>query len=84
MVVKDINLKQGTLVTIKGSKKLEYTFEVPKTSAKISESIGRKITLCFCENSVKLSPGVQALQNVGKTPSFGGINFGNILSSGTK
>lgn len=63
---------------------MDYQYEVPKTSAKISESIGRKITLCFAEIANTISPGAQALMNIGKTPSFGGINFGNILNSGTK
>lgn len=84
MVVKDINLKQGTLVTISGKNKSGFQYEVPKTSAKISESLGRKVTLCFSIISEKISPSAQTIMNVGKTPSFGGINFGNILSSGNK
>ena len=85
LFVKDIILKQGTLVSIIGMNKMDFQYEVPKTSAKISESIGRKITLCFTQIPAKISPGTLAQHmKVGQTPSFGGINFGNILSSGLK
>jgi alkylated DNA repair dioxygenase AlkB len=48
-VVKDINLKHGSLVSIEGKRQNEFQYEIPKTSAKISESIGKKITIIFSE-----------------------------------
>ena len=85
-MVKDLSLKHGVVLTFEGSGQNEYQYEIPKASAKISESIGRKITICFSRVPAAEKTSPQLV--VGKTPSFGGFNLTNfpiknLLGSGS-
>jgi hypothetical protein len=85
-VVKDLSLKHGVLISFEGNGQNELQYEIPKASAKISESIGRKITICFSRVAAVEKSSPQLI--VGKTPSFGGFNLTsfapkNLLGNGS-
>jgi hypothetical protein len=93
--VKDLTLQNGTLICLKGKNVNDLSYEVPKVTSKISEKIGRRISITFYQmNALKRSTSQHftesPLQNAtnGKTPIFGrptfpnmpiGPNYGNSL-----
>jgi len=45
--VKDLTLQNGTLISLKGKFVHNLSYEVPKVTARISEQIGKRISITF-------------------------------------
>ena len=72
VTMKDIQISNGTLISMHGDHVEDMSYEVPKVNARISHEFGRRISLTFYQ----LKSTSTDMATNGKTPSFGGpINF---------
>lgn len=72
----DIVLQNGTLITLTGKHTNSLSYEVPKVTARISEQIGRRISITFYQLNNQFrnkdKDNLMEMVSSGKTPFFGG------------